>query len=197
MLRTYFMDTLDRATTLKLIETVVILAVGLGLFFGLKGRVAVFAQRANLPRLALTPVRVGLRYALLILTIFLVMGRWGFQTETIVTVLGTVLGLVAIGFVAVWSVLSNLLCTFVLIIVKPFSIGDEVEVVAGGMKGKVVDMSFVFTTLEVGPGQTVMIPNNTFFQGPFRRTVGAVTLGLDQQLRTHYPEAQAAAQPAN
>jgi hypothetical protein len=49
-------------------------------------------------------------------------------------------------------------------------------------------MSFVFTTLEVAPGETVMIPNNTFFQGPFRRRVGNVTVGLDQQLRTHYPQ---------
>lgn len=54
------------------------------------------------------------------------------------------------------------------------------------MKGKVVDMGFVFTTLEVAPNQTVLIPNNTFFQGPFRRTVGRVTHGLDKQLsRTH------------
>lgn len=64
-------------------------------------------------------MRLALRYGVLALTLFLVAGRWGFETQTILAVLGTVLGLVAIGFVAVWSVLSNFLCTFALIIVKP------------------------------------------------------------------------------
>ena len=38
-----------------------------------------------------------------------------------------------------------------------------------------------------------VIPNNTFFQGPFRRRIGEVTVGLDQQLRTHYPQQEARA----
>lgn len=187
------MDSFDEQTTIKLIETAVILIVGFGLFFGLKGRLQAVARRANLPRLALTPVRIGLRYGVLAIALFLVLGRWGFQTQTILAVLGTILGLVAIGFVAVWSVLSNFLCTFVLIIVKPFSVGDEVELVVTNVKGKVIDMGFVFTTLEVSPNQTVVIPNNTFFQGPFRRRIGEVTVGLDQQLRTHYPQQEARA----
>lgn len=176
----------DDATTLKLIETTVILVVGFGLFIGLKSWIRRIADRARVPRLMLTPLQIVLRYGVLALAIFLVLGRWGFETQTILAVLGTILGLVAIGFVAVWSVLSNFLCTFFLIIVKPFSVGDEVELVVTNVKGKVIDLGFVFTTLEVAPNQTVVIPNNTFFQGPFRRKVGAVTVGLDQQLRSHY-----------
>lgn len=182
------MEMIDHDHLVKLIQSAVILLIGLALFFGLRGSVAALARRMNLPRLALSPVRIALRWSILALTLVLILGRWGFQTQTIVTVLGTVLGLIAIGFVAVWSVLSNFLCTFFLIIMKPFSIGDEIELVAGGMKGKVIDMSFVFTTLEVSPTQTIVIPNNTFFQGPFRRTIGAATVGLDQQLRSHYRE---------
>lgn len=181
------MYTLDEVTLRRLIESAIILLIGFGLFFGLRERVQGFAQRANVPRLALTPVRIALRYGVLVITFFLLVGRWGFETHTILAVLGTILGLVGIGFVAVWSVLSNFLCTFVLIVVKPFSIGDEVELVVTNVKGKVVDMGFVFTTLETAPNQTVVIPNNTFFQGPFRRRIGDVTVGLDQQLRTHYP----------
>lgn len=182
------MDPIDKATLFKLIESGVILAIGLGLFFGLKGRIKGLAQRANLPRLALTPVRLALRYGILAIAIFMVLGRWGFQADTIVAVIGTVLGLVAIGFVAVWSVLSNFLCTFVLIIFKPFSVGDEIELVASGVKGKVIDLSLIFTTLETAPNQTVLVPNNTFFQGAFKRHIGNVTVALDHQLRTHYPQ---------
>ena len=34
--------------------------------------------------------------------------------------MGTVLGLVAIGFVAMWSVLSNFLCPLVLVVLTPY-----------------------------------------------------------------------------
>ena len=181
------MDYLDKETLTKLIETVAILAIAMVLFFGLKGRILALARRAKLPRLALTPVGLILRYALLIVALLLVLGRWGFQIDTLIAVLGTVLGLVAIGFVATWSVLSNFLCTFVLIVFKPFSVGDEIELPASNVKGQVVDLSLIFTTLKVGRGETVMIPNNIFFQSIFKRRVGTVTLDLDYQLRQDQP----------
>ena len=187
------MDQIDKETLFKLIESGVILAIGLGLFFGLKGRIKGLAHRANLPRLALTPVRLALRYSILVATVVLVLGRWGFHADTIVAVVGTVLGLVAIGFVAVWSVLSNLLCTLMLIVFKPFSVGDDIEIVASGVKGKVVDLSLIYTTLEFAPNETVLVPNNTFFQGAFKRHVGNVTVGLGEQLRQHFPQEQKAA----
>jgi small-conductance mechanosensitive channel len=181
------MDYLDKDTLIKLIETAVIVAIAMAFFFGLKGRIHSLARWANLPRLALTPVRLMLRYAILIVALLLVLGRWGFQIDTLIAVLGTMLGLVAIGFVAVWSVLSNFLCTFVLIVFKPFSVGDEIELPASNVKGQVVDLSLIFTTLKVGRGETVMIPNNTFFQNIFKRRVGTVTLDLDYQLRQDQP----------
>jgi len=181
------MSHIDNETLTRAIETVVILAIAIVLFFGLKGRILMFARWANLPRLALTPVRLLLRYAILIVAFLLVLGRWGFQIDTLIAVLGTVLGLVAIGFVAMWSVLSNFLCTFVLIVFKPFSVGDEIELPASNVKGQVVDLSLIFTTLKVGRGETVLIPNNIFFQSIFKRRVGTVTLDLDYQLRQNHP----------
>ena len=176
-------ESLDTDTIAKLIQTAVIAAVGLGLFFGLKGRILKFAQWARLPRLALTPVRIGIRYAILAVALLLILGRWGFQINGIIAVIGTVLGLVAIGFVAVWSVLSNFLCTLVLVILKPFYVGDEIELPTANVKGKVTDLSLVYTTLESAPGETVLVPNNMFFQLIFKRRVGAMTTDLESQLR--------------
>ncbi len=174
---------LDPETISKIIQTAIMASVALGLFFGLKGRILAFAQWARLPRLALRPVRMALRYAILAAAALLILGRWGFEVNGIIAVIGTILGLVAIGFVAVWSVLSNFLCTLVLVILKPFSVGDDVELPTTGVRGKVIDLSVVFTTLESGPGETVLIPNNTFFQTIFKRRIGAVTSDLGRQLR--------------
>ena len=182
------MTTPDADITVKWVQSAIIILIALTLFLGLRGRILVFARWANLPRLAFAPIRLILRYAVLIVAVILVLGRWGFQIDTLIAVLGTVFGLVAIGFVAVWSVLSNFLCAFVLILFKPFAVGDEVELTGGdGVKGKVIDLSLLFTTLEVGPDETVLVPNNTFFQRIFRRRAGTVTVGLDYQLRQDHP----------
>ena len=178
------MEYLDKETLTKLIQSGVIVVITLVLFFGLRGRILSFAKWANLPRLAFAPVRLTLRYLILIIATVLILGRWGFQLDSLIAVVGTVLGLVAIGFVAVWSVLSNCLCAFVLVLFKPFSVGDEVELIGGDrVKGTVTDLSLIFTTLEVGPEETVLVPNNTFFQRIFKRRIGTVTVGLDYQLR--------------
>ena len=177
------MNNLDSETIARIIQSVLILAVAFLLFRGLRGRILKFAKWANLPRLAIAPVRLTLRYSILGLAVVLVMGRWGYQVDTLLAVLGTILGLVAIGFVATWSVLSNLLCAFMLVVFRPFAVGDEVELVGGdGVKGRVIDLSLMFTTLEVGTDETVLVPNNTFFQRIFRRRAGTVSVGLDYQL---------------
>ena len=187
------MEYLDPNTIVRLVESAVIVAVALVLFFGLRGKILLFAQWAGLPRLAFTPVRLMLRYSILVVATMLILGLWGFELGTILALLGTVLGLVAIGFVAVWSVLSNFLCTLVLVIFKPFSIGDELELPADNVKGRVVDLSLIFTTLQVSPGETVMVPNNTYFQRVFKRRAGHHTSGLAEQLRNEKPAADFAA----
>lgn len=172
----------DPLVLTRLLQTAVIVVVALILFFGLRGRIQRFAAWARLPRLALAPVRILFRYAILGLAAVLILGLWGFQIGTILALLGSVLGLVAIGFVAVWSVLSNFLCTFVLVLFKPFSIGDEIELPADNVKGRVIDLSFIFTTLEIAPGESVMIPNNTYFQKVFKRRCGRHQTGLGDHL---------------
>ena len=181
------MESIDRETLGKIIETAVIGLVALGLFFGLKGRVLAFARWARLPRLALTPVRIAIRSSILALALLLILSRWGFQINGIIAVIGTVLGLVAIGFVAVWSVLSNFLCTLVLVVIKPFYVGDEIELPNAQVRGRVVDLSLVYTTLESAPGETVMVPNNTFFQVIFKRRAGTVSVDLEHQLHQELP----------
>jgi small-conductance mechanosensitive channel len=184
---------LDKATLVRLIESAVILAVAFGLFFGLRGRLLQFAQWAGLPRLAFAPVRLILRYAILLVALAMILSLWGFQIGTILALLGSVLGLVAIGFVAVWSVLSNFLCTFVLVLFKPFNVGDELEFPADNVKGRVSDLSLIFTTLQVSGDESIVVPNNTFFQKVFRRRLGTNTTGLAEQLRHHHDDGRAAA----
>jgi small-conductance mechanosensitive channel len=171
----------------NLVFSLVILVGAFALFFGLKRAFQFAAQRANLPVLAFRPLRLAIRYTVLLVAASLILKRFGYNVDTLLAVIGTVLGLVAIGFVAVWSVLSNFLCTFVLILFKPFSIGDELEIPGDSVAGKVVDLTLIFTTLRNPTGEYIQVPNNIFFQKIFKRRAGQKAIDLGDQLRQEQP----------
>lgn len=80
----------------------------------------------------------------------------------------------AVAFFAAWSVLSNIFCTVLIFTTRPFRIYDYIEILENGekpgLKGRVVDVNLIYTTLEeVGNGTVLQIPNNIFFQRTLRR----------------------------
>ena len=77
----------------------------------------------------------------------------------------------AIGFIAVWNVLSNFLWSLLLIIFRPFEIEDDIEITenirGGSLRGKVLEFNVMFTSLleKVDADEIVTnIPNNIFLQ---------------------------------
>ena len=106
-------------------------------------------------------------------TIALLLGVFGFNLGGLWTMLTTVMAMVAIGFIAVWSVLSNWLCTIVILLTRPFEIGDEVEFVGEEVRGRVINLNFIYTTLQTDDGAVMQIPNNLFFQRVMKRRTPA------------------------
>ena len=141
------------------------------------------------------PLHVMLRgiawWAVLILVILMILQQLGVQVLGLWAGLLTVAGMVTIGFIAVWSVLSNILCAILLVILAPFRIGDEIEIIeatgGNGLRGKVVNLNILFTSLQeitdAGPREGVThVPNNLFFQKTIRHWKGTNTTSLDAQL---------------
>jgi small-conductance mechanosensitive channel len=84
----------------------------------------------------------------------------------------------AVAFFAVWSVLSNIFCSVLIFTTRPFRLYDRIEVLENGekagLKGRVVDINLIYTTLQEDdsdgqPGPTLQIPNSLFFQRAVRR----------------------------
>jgi len=84
----------------------------------------------------------------------------------------------AVAFFAVWSVLSNIFCTFLLVMTRPFRLHDQIELLESGdkpgLRGQVVDVNVIYTTLKEtsadGASASVLqIPNSLFFQRVVRR----------------------------
>jgi small-conductance mechanosensitive channel len=172
---------------LRIVETTIVAAGAAALYLAVRKIVASRARRGRFPRLAVRPVDLALKYTIVLVALLLVLGCWGFPVDSVIGSLGAVLGLLGIGFVAMWSVLSNVVCTFVLVGFKPFSAGDEIEFVGNNLKGRVTDLNLVFTTLAVDQNETILVPNNVFFQQVFKRRIGINTVDLEQQLTDEEP----------
>ena len=95
--------------------------------------------------------------------------------------------LLAIAFAAVWSILNHALCAIILMVTRPFDIGDTVELPDVELKGKAIDFNLMFTTLRADDGGMIQVPNNLFFQKPLKRMAGAAPVALDEQLSRGTP----------
>lgn len=140
-------------------------------------------------------LRRVMRWVALVLVLLVGLQELG-MLENAWAALTAVLAMVAIGFVAVWSVLSNALCTVLLLVFKPFRIGDHVELPAEGIAGTAVDLNFAYTILRDEAGQLIQIPNNLFFQKVVRRQPQGGEIELEDQLASRGPAEPAPQAPA-
>lgn len=103
------------------------------------------------------------RWALLAVTGVAVLERLGVQTTSVVAILGAA-GL-AIGL-ALQGTLSNLAAGVMLLLFRPFKVGDGVE--AGGLAGTVKDVSLFHTHLVTGDNIQVIAPNSLLWNAALR-----------------------------
>lgn len=100
----------------------------------------------------------------------LVLDLWGFSVTGLWAFLVSVSAVIGVGFLAFWTIISNVTANLFLTIWRPFRLGDTVEILPESVKGQVVDRNMMFTALRERPGTTLQIPNNLFFQKLFRVT---------------------------
>jgi small-conductance mechanosensitive channel len=175
---------LSNAGSLAAIAAVVIVTV---ILYALARRgLSIVQSRGALAEPVALLLRVFLRWTFTILALLLVFQQIGIL-QNVWAVLLAILAAVSVGFVAVWSVLSNVLCTLLVLIYRPFTIGDKVRIPADGIGGKVIDLNMMFTTLAGDDGELVQIPNNVFFQKPMLRVPGEIQTGLYEQLTAKNP----------
>lgn len=152
------------------IEVAGILVVGaLALMLILRGT-RYLAERAHFPPLAFRPIRFIIRWAVILVIVGLLLNKV-FAVDLINMIVGG-LALVAIGVVAVWSILSHTTATMLLILLRPFQIHDWISFPGEEVGGKVVDLNLFFTLLDNESGEHFIIPNNAFFQKTIRHIPG-------------------------
>lgn len=93
---------------------------------------------------------------------------WG-EVKNVWVFATSVVGIIAIGFFAVWSMLSNIVAGFFLFVADPFRIEDEIVILPEGIQGMVIDLKLMFVVLRDKNGDILHIPNNFLFQRVVKR----------------------------
>lgn len=100
-------------------------------------------------------VRQCVKIILYVLLAVVVLSILGVPTTSVITVIGT--AGVAIGL-ALQDSLSNVAGGFILLITKPFKIGDYI--IVNGVEGTVSQIAILHTRLDSGSNQCIIIPNS-------------------------------------
>ncbi|MBR2293087.1 MAG: mechanosensitive ion channel [Clostridia bacterium] len=97
-------------------------------------------------------IRIGL-YVLLIVTLIAIMGVPMASIVAVIASAGVAVGL------ALQGSLSNLAGGIMLLIFRPFKLGDFID--ASGFSGTVMDIGIFYTTLKTGDNKAITIPNGS------------------------------------
>lgn len=95
------------------------------------------------------------RYAILFVTIIIVLGQFGVETASILAVLGAAGLAVAL---ALQGTLSNIAAGIMLLFLRPFNVGDYID--AEGTVGTVVEVGLFATLLRTQDGVFMFAPNS-------------------------------------
>jgi small conductance mechanosensitive channel len=151
----------------RLVGALIILVGGLAAIRWLSralGRVV-----ARTPRIdpTLQPILTSaLRYAGFVLVLILVLGQLGIETTSLLAVLGAA-GL-AIGL-ALQGTLSNIAAGLMLLLLRPFRVGDFIEIPSvAGLSGWVQEIGLFTCSLQTYEGLFLFVPNSVVWNAPLK-----------------------------
>ncbi|MCM2972180.1 mechanosensitive ion channel [Larsenimonas suaedae] len=168
---------------LNLAYALIILVVGLWLAKWLRSLITKALTRANADPLL---VKFGTNVAYAALVVFVALaaiGKLGIQTTSFVAVIGAA-GL-AIGL-ALQGSLSNFAAGVLVIIFRPYKIGDYIE--GGGVAGTVIDVQIFTTELKTGDNRKIIVPNSKMTSGAITNVSAFETRRVDLVASVSYDD---------
>ena len=121
------------------------------------------------------------RIALYILLAFVIIGELGFNTASIIAVLGS--AALAVGL-SLQGSLANFAGSVLILVTRPFRVGDYI--ICSGGEGTVKDIGLVFTELTTGDNRRITIPNGSLANGPITNITAHSTRRVDLTVGISY-----------
>ncbi len=172
----------------RVILAVLCFAFGVQLIKLIRRLVKKSMQRANAEVGAVQFVDSFIKAALYVLLVLMLASSFGVDAASIVAVLGS--AGVAIGL-AIQGSLSNLAGGVLILLLKPFRVGDYILESSGGREGTVTEIHIFYTRLLTPDNKAVILPNGNLAnnsivnmtQQPHRRMDLRVSVSYDADLK--------------
>lgn len=126
------------------------------------------------------------RFVLWVVTVLIVAQQLGIPVTSLVALFSVVSLAVSL---AVQNVLANVAGGLVLLVTKPFTVGDYIDTPSG--EGTVREMSLTYTFLETMEGQRLAVPNSTLSSGKIINYSTLATRRLQHKITASYDDAAA------
>lgn len=143
---------------LSIIGAVLIYAIGMRIIKLLRRLLGRMLERQNVDKGVCQFLDAIAKFAGYFILTLLILGLFGITTASVVAVLGSAgltLGL------ALQGSLSNFAGGVLILLLKPFVVGDYIIEGTGQNEGTVKEISIFYTTLCTGDSRTIVIPNGT------------------------------------
>lgn len=139
---------------MNIVWAIIILVVGWMAAKWLRGMAGRLMRKAKMDETLVTFLNNLIYIALLIFVGVAALNQMGFATTSIVAILGAAGLAVAL---SLQGSLANLAAGVIIIIMRPFKVGDVVE--AAGIIGSVERLTILQTRMKTGDGRAVIVPN--------------------------------------
>lgn len=142
----------------SVVYALVILIVGLTACRIIRAGVRKTLTRANVDATLVPFISKMAYYLCLTFVMVFVLARFGIETTSIIAVLGG--AALAVGL-ALQGTLSNFAAGVMLLVFRPFEVGDAVD--AGGTVGKVIEIGVFCTTMHSPDNVKIIVPNSSIY----------------------------------
>ena len=166
---------------LKVVGAVAVLVIGRMVAGMIRAGIRKTMTKAEVDATLIPFVASLVYYVVMAVVIIAVLSLFGIQTTSLIAVLGAA-GL-AVGL-ALQGTLSNFAAGVMLLLFRPFKVGDWVEI--GGIAGSVIAVRIFSTILKTGDNIMITVPNSQVWGGTIKNYNGFDTRRIDLVMGIDY-----------
>jgi small-conductance mechanosensitive channel len=149
------------------------------------------ASRLRLPYETVLTTTRSLIGMLWIIVAMLVLEIWGVSVGGLWTLLVSAAAIVGVGFLATWTMISNITASFFIDFWRPFHLGDTIVMLPENLSGRVIDRNLMYVVVRENGGAVIQIPNNLFFQKMFKVSSAGIKTLFEEYESGTVPRPQA------
>jgi len=168
---------------IKVILTFLTLFIGLRLIKWLRKITKKCLQRANADVGVMQFLDALIKYSLIIVLVLGIASSFGFEVTSLAALLGS--AGVTLGL-ALQGSLSNFAGGVLILLLKPFKVGDYIKEDTNGNEGTVTEISLFYTKLTTYDHKIIVLPNGTLANNSLTNVTGTETRRLDLRITVSY-----------